>query len=75
MAFDKDIEIGFLRQDIEFVEGRTILEEAYHAINLDGSISTGSKSFLRKNECKKSKKTRVMTKFYLKFLDLLNCII
>ena len=31
MAFDKDIEIGFLRQDIDFVEGRTILEEAYQA--------------------------------------------
>ena len=31
MAFDKDIEIGFLRQDIEFAEGRTILEEAYQA--------------------------------------------
>ena len=31
MAFDKDIEIGFLRQDIDFIEGRTILEEAYQA--------------------------------------------
>lgn len=31
MAFDKDIRIGFLRQDIEFVAGRTILEEAYQA--------------------------------------------
>ena len=31
MVFEKDIEIGFLRQDIEFVEGRTILEEAYQA--------------------------------------------
>ncbi len=31
MAFDKDIQIGFLRQDIDFVEGRTILEEAYQA--------------------------------------------
>ena len=31
MAFDKDVQIGFLRQDIEFVEGRTILEEAYQA--------------------------------------------
>ncbi|MBG7630193.1 MAG: ATP-binding cassette domain-containing protein [Bacteroidetes bacterium] len=31
MAFDKDISIGFLRQDIDFVEGRTILEEAYEA--------------------------------------------
>ncbi|MGK0412081.1 MAG: ATP-binding cassette subfamily F protein 3 [Polaribacter sp.] len=31
MAFDKDVEIGFLRQDIDFVAGRTILEEAYQA--------------------------------------------
>ena len=31
MAFDKDIQIGFLRQDIDFVQGRTILEEAYQA--------------------------------------------
>jgi ATP-binding cassette subfamily F protein 3 len=31
LAFDKDIQIGFLRQDIDFVEGRTILEEAYQA--------------------------------------------
>ena len=31
MAFDKNVQIGFLRQDIDFVEGRTILEEAYQA--------------------------------------------
>ncbi len=31
MAFDKEVSIGFLRQDIDFVEGRTILEEAYQA--------------------------------------------
>ena len=31
MAFDKDVKIGFLRQDIDFVAGRTILEEAYQA--------------------------------------------
>ena len=31
MAFDKDIQIGFLRQDIDFIQGRTILEEAYQA--------------------------------------------
>ncbi|CAM1360814.1 Glycosyl transferase family 2 [Tenacibaculum soleae] len=31
MAFDKDIRMGLLRQDIDFVEGRTILEEAYQA--------------------------------------------
>ncbi|SDX39357.1 ATP-binding cassette, subfamily F, member 3 [Lutibacter oricola] len=33
MAFDKDIRIGFLRQDIDFVAGRTILEEAYQAFD------------------------------------------
>lgn len=31
MAFDKDVRIGFLRQDIDFIAGRTILEEAYQA--------------------------------------------
>ena len=31
MAFDKDVRMGFLRQDIDFVAGRTILEEAYQA--------------------------------------------
>ncbi|MDC9722902.1 MAG: ABC-F family ATP-binding cassette domain-containing protein [Urechidicola sp.] len=31
MAFEKDIRIGFLRQDIDFEQGRTILEEAYEA--------------------------------------------
>ena len=31
MAFDKDVNIGFLRQDIDFVAGRTILEEPYQA--------------------------------------------
>ena len=31
MAFDKDIRMGFLRQDIDLVAGRTILEEAYQA--------------------------------------------
>ncbi len=30
-AFEKGVRIGFLRQDIDFVEGRTILEEAYEA--------------------------------------------
>lgn len=31
IAFDKDIRTGFLRQDIDFEQGRTILEEAYQA--------------------------------------------
>ncbi|SFU51148.1 ATP-binding cassette, subfamily F, member 3 [Pustulibacterium marinum] len=31
IASDKDVKIGFLRQDIDFVQGRTVLEEAYQA--------------------------------------------
>ncbi len=31
IASDKDLSIGFLRQDIDFVEGNTVLEEAYSA--------------------------------------------
>lgn len=31
IATDKEIKIGFLRQDIEFVKGRTVLQEAYQA--------------------------------------------
>ncbi|MGG8496473.1 ATP-binding cassette domain-containing protein [Tenacibaculum sp. TC6] len=44
IAFDKEVRIGFLRQDIDFVHGRTILEEAYQAFTeikeLEGEIST-----------------------------------
>ncbi|GLB51581.1 glycosyl transferase family 2 [Neptunitalea chrysea] len=31
IASDKDVQIGFLKQDIDFVLGRTVLEEAYQA--------------------------------------------
>ena len=31
IATEKNIKIGFLRQDIDFEQGRTVLEEAYHA--------------------------------------------
>jgi len=31
IAYEKDIKIGFLRQDIDFDEGKTVLEEAYQA--------------------------------------------
>ena len=37
IAADKDVRIGFLKQDIDFVRGRTILEEAYQAF---GEIKT-----------------------------------
>src|SRR5690606_11522792 len=31
IATEKEIKIGFLKQDIDFVKGRTLLEEAYQA--------------------------------------------
>ena len=31
IASDKDLKIGFLKQDIDFIEGRTVLEESYQA--------------------------------------------
>ncbi|WP_417368677.1 ABC-F family ATP-binding cassette domain-containing protein [Flavobacterium beibuense] len=31
IATEKEVKIGFLRQDIDFVRGRTVLEEAYQA--------------------------------------------
>ena len=31
IAADKDLKVGFLKQDIDFVLGRTVLEEAYEA--------------------------------------------
>ncbi len=43
LALEKGIRIGFLRQDIEFVAGRTILEEAYQAfeeiVELEGRLA------------------------------------
>ena len=34
IASDKEISIGFLKQDIDFIKGRTVLEEAYEAFIL-----------------------------------------
>lgn len=33
IATDKDLNIGFLRQDIDFEQGRTVVEEAYQAFS------------------------------------------
>ncbi|MCB0474916.1 MAG: ABC-F family ATP-binding cassette domain-containing protein [Flavobacteriaceae bacterium] len=33
LAIDKNVRIGYLKQDIDFVHGRTVLEEAYEAFN------------------------------------------
>src|SRR5690606_21935805 len=33
IATEKEVRIGFLRQDIDFEQGRTVLEEAYQAFS------------------------------------------
>ena len=33
IAYEKDLNIGFLKQDIDFEKGRTVLEEAYQAFS------------------------------------------
>jgi len=38
IATDKDLKIGFLKQDIDFEEGRTVLEETYEAFDEIKSI-------------------------------------
>jgi len=38
MAFEKNISIGYLKQDIDFEEGRTVLDEAYEAFKEIKSI-------------------------------------
>ena len=38
LAFEKDISIGYLKQDIDFEEGRTVLDEAYEAFKEIKSI-------------------------------------
>ena len=38
LAFEKDISIGYLKQDIDFVEGKTVLDEAYEAFKEIKSI-------------------------------------
>ncbi len=40
LAIEKEVSIGFLRQDIDFVQGRTVLEEAYTAFAKARSIET-----------------------------------
>lgn len=54
MAFGKEVRIGFLRQDIDFVEGRTILEEAYQAFEeikqLEGKLETINRELVERTD-------------------------
>jgi ATP-binding cassette subfamily F protein 3 len=38
IASEKDLQLGFLRQDIDFVQGRTVLEEAQQAFEVIKSL-------------------------------------
>ena len=44
IAMDKELAIGFLKQDIDFEHGRTVLEESYKAfpelLKMEGKIDT-----------------------------------
>lgn len=40
IAMDKDLKIGFLKQDIDFVFGRTVLEESYEAFTKIKALET-----------------------------------
>lgn len=40
IAYEKDIRIGFLRQDIDFDEGKTVLDEAYQAFKEIKTLET-----------------------------------
>ena len=58
IATDKDLKIGFLKQDIDFEEGRTVLEETYEAfveIKIIESKIENINNELIKNENSESK--------------------
>lgn len=40
IALEKEVRIGFLKQDIDFVEGRTVLEESYEAFQEIKALET-----------------------------------
>ncbi|MFN3639876.1 MAG: ABC-F family ATP-binding cassette domain-containing protein [Flavobacterium sp.] len=47
IATEKEVKIGFLRQDIDFVKGRTVLQEAYEAF---GDIQTAERKLEEINQ-------------------------
>ena len=52
LALEKNLKIGFLKQDIDFVKGRTVLEESYQAFDeikaLERSLEKINTRFSRK---------------------------
>ena len=65
MAFEKDIRIGFLRQDIDFTEGRTILDEAYEAFTeikeIERKLEEVNKELLERTDYETDSYTELIT--------------
>lgn len=54
IATDKEVKIGFLKQDIDFEKGRTVLEEAYQAfsevLSIQGEINNINKELSNRTD-------------------------
>lgn len=65
MAFEKDIRIGFLRQDIDFEQGRTILEEAYEAFieikEIERKLEQVNKELIERTDYESDSYTELIT--------------
>lgn len=64
LAFEKDISIGYLKQDIDFEEGRTVLEEAYQAFEEIKSIEAS----LEKVNTQLAERTDYDSEYYHKLM-------
>ena len=47
LALEKNVRIGFLKQDLDFVQGRTVLEEAYEAFTDIKALEKKLEKFLK----------------------------
>jgi len=65
IAYDKDVKIGFLRQDIEFEQGRTVLDEVYLAF----TEIKATESLLDKYNHELTQRTDYETESYLELIQ------
>ena len=64
IATDKDLKIGFLKQDIDFEEGRTVLEETYEAFveikSIEKKIEDISNELISRKDTKSKEYNQLM---------------
>ena len=64
IATDKDLKIGFLKQDIDFEEGRTVLEETYEAFveikSIEKKIEDISNDLISRNDTESKEYNQLM---------------